>query len=111
MKILIKIIISTVSILVAAYLIPGVIVDALLTAVIVAIVLGVLNAFVRPVLVFLTLPINFITLGLFTFVINASLVYVTAMLVPGFELSTIWIALLFAVVTSLINSFLSMFLD
>jgi len=108
MKILIKIIISTVSILVAAYLIPGVIVDALLTAVIVAIVLGVLNAFVRPVLVFLTLPIN---LGLFTFVINASLVYVTAMLVPGFELSTIWIALLFAVVTSLINSFLSMFLD
>lgn len=110
MKALFKIIISTVSILVAAYIIPGVMVDALTTAIVVAIVLGVLNTFLRPVLVFLTLPINFVTLGLFTFVINAALVYVTAMLVPGFEIATFVTTLLFAVVNSLVNAFLSMFL-
>jgi len=72
MKLLVKIIIATVSILVTAYIVPGVMVDALFTAVVVAIVLGVLNAFVRPLLVFLTLPINFLTLGLFTFVIRVN---------------------------------------
>lgn len=111
MKLLLKIAISAVSIWVAAYLIPGVTVDAWTTAAIVAIVLGVLNVFIRPLLVFLTLPITVVTLGLFTFVINAFLIWLTAMVVSGFSVSTFWVALLFAVVNSLISAFLSMFLD
>jgi putative membrane protein len=111
MKLILKIIISIVSILIAAYIIPGVSVDSWVTAAIVAVVLGVLNAFARPILVFLTLPINLVSLGLFTFIINAFLVWLTALIVPGFALATFWIALLFSVVVSLISSFLSMFLD
>lgn len=111
MKLLLKIFISTVAILVAAYIIPGVSVDSWITAIVVAIVLGVLNAFARPILVFLTLPINFVTLGLFTFIINAFLVWLTALIVAGFSVTTFWVALLLSVVVSLISSFLSMFMD
>lgn len=111
MKLLLKIIVSTVSILVAAYIIPGVEVNALSTAAIVAIVLGALNAFIRPVLVVLTLPINVVTLGLFTFVINAFLIWLTALVVTGFAVSTFWVAVIFAVVNGIISAFLSMFLD
>ncbi len=111
MKLLLKIIVSTVSILVAAYIIPGVEVTAWTTAAIVAIVLGALNTFIRPLLVFLTLPINVVTLGLFTFVINAFLIWLTALVVAGFAVSTFWVAILFAVVNSIISAFLSMFLD
>ncbi|OGC69603.1 hypothetical protein A2415_03450 [candidate division WWE3 bacterium RIFOXYC1_FULL_39_7] len=109
MKLLFNLILNTVSVLVAAYILPGVDVASYLTAAVVAIVLGTLNTFVKPILVFLTLPITFITLGLFTLVINAVLVLLVAMLVPGFVVVSFWYALLFSIVVSLIGSFLGMF--
>lgn len=106
MKIVLKLIIATLSVFISAYLIPGVDVDTIQTAFIVAVVIGVLNMFVKPILVILTLPITIITLGLFAFVINVGLLYLAAYIVPGFTIQTILAALLFGLGVSFINSFL-----
>jgi len=105
MKLILKLIIATLSIFVSAYLIPGVIVDSLQTAFIVAVVIGILNMFVKPVLTILTLPITIITLGLFSFVINVALLYLAAYLISGFIIETILAALLFGLLVSFISSF------
>lgn len=102
MKIFLQWLISTLAILIAAYLIPGVTVT-LPGAIIAAVVLGALNLFIRPILLVLTLPINILTLGLFSLVINALLVMLASALVPGFVVTGFWIALLFALVLSIIN--------
>jgi len=95
-------ILSAVVIGVAAFLVPGVevtIVGALLAAV----VLALLSVFIKPLLELLTLPINIVTLGLFSFVINAGLVLLAALVVPGFAVGSFWWAFLFSVVLSLLN--------
>jgi len=96
-------IISTIAILIATYLIPGVSVT-LVGAIILAVVLGVINAFIRPVILILTLPLNILTLGLFSFVINALLVLLASKIVTGFTVKGFWWAMLFSIVVSLINS-------
>jgi len=106
MKILAHLLISAVAVFAAAHILPGVTVDGFGTAVVVAIVLGLVNALLRPLLLFLTLPLNILTLGLFTFVIIGGLVQLTAALVPGFHVASFWWALAFALVLSLINSVL-----
>ena len=87
-----------------AYLLGGVSLDGVFPALIAALVLGVINAFIRPVLLFLTLPINVITLGLFTFVINAALLCLAAWLAPGFAIASFWSALALAVIVALVNA-------
>ncbi|HVB20225.1 MAG TPA: phage holin family protein [Candidatus Paceibacterota bacterium] len=94
--------IAALSIGIAAYIVPGVSVT-LIGALIAAVVLGALNLFIRPILLILTLPINIITLGLFSLVINACLIMLVSVLVPGFFVSGFWTALLFAVVLAIIN--------
>ena len=111
MKLFLKLLVSTASILVAGYVIPGVQIDSAATAIIVAIILGVLNTFARPVLLLLTLPINLLSLGLFTFIVNAFIIYLTALLVPGFGVASFWVAIVFSLAVSLVSAFLSMFLD
>lgn len=106
MKILINWLVSSLAILVAAYILPGVRVSSFTSALVAAVVLGVINAFIKPILLLLTLPINILTLGLFTFVINALVIILTANLVPGFKVDGFWWALLFSIVLSLINAFL-----
>lgn len=106
MKILINWLISALAIGVSAYILPGVHVDTLMTALVVAVVLGIINAFIRPVLLILTLPINVLTLGLFTLVINAVLILLTTGIVPGFQVDGFWWALAYGVVLSLVNSVL-----
>lgn len=106
MKILINWLISGLAVIVTAYLLPGVFVRDFFTALVVALVLGIINAILRPILVILTLPINIMTLGLFTFVINAVLVLMVTAIVPGFTVINFWWALLFSLVLSLINWFL-----
>jgi putative membrane protein len=106
MRILIHLMISAVAVFAAARILPGVTVDGFGTAVVVAIVLGLVNALLRPLLLLLTLPLNILTLGLFTFVIIGGLVQLTAALVPGFHVASFWWALAFALVLSLINSVL-----
>lgn len=111
MKFLLKLLISAIAVFVAAYILPGVFVDSYMTALIVAIVLGALNAFIRPILVLLTLPITVVTLGIFYLVINAGLVWAADYLVAGFSIEPLWMTLVFGIVVSLINSFLGSLTD
>ncbi len=103
MKIIINWVISALAILVTAYVLPGATVEGIMPALVLAVVLGAINAFLKPILLVLTLPINILTLGLFTLVINAALVMLAAMIVPGFAIASFWWALLFAVVLSIVN--------
>lgn len=105
MKILINILVSSVAVFVTAHLLRGVTVDGFGTAIVVAVVLGLVNGFLGPALLLLTLPINILTLGLFTFVITGLLVMLTARLVPGFQVASFSWALGFAFVLSIINTF------
>lgn len=104
MKFIFTTIASGGALLLAAVLFSGVTVTGFWPAVLVGLVLGVLNALVRPVLLFLTLPINVITLGLFTFVINALLLWLAAAIVAGVSLAGFWAAFLAALLVSLITS-------
>jgi len=106
MMLLLKWLIMTVAILVSAYVIPGVAVSGFLSALWVALFLGVVNVLVRPLLILITLPINILTLGLFTFVINAAIIMLASSVVKGFEVKGFWTAMLFSVVLSIINYFL-----
>ena len=104
---LIKWLLATVAIMIAAYLLPGVEVDGFFAALIGALVMGLINTFIRPVLVIFTLPINILTLGLFTLVINALLIILMTTIVPGFFVASFWWAMLFGVVLTIVNWFLS----
>jgi putative membrane protein len=106
LKLFFRIIISAISIVITAYLLPGVHVKDLFTALIVAIILALLNGFVKPILVILTIPVTILTLGLFLLVINAFMIIIAGNLVPGFEVDGFWWAFLFSIILSLISSLL-----
>jgi putative membrane protein len=101
--ILINWLVSAIAVLLASYLIPGVVVSTFWWALVVALVLGIVNAVIKPILVLLTLPINILTLGLFTLVIDAVLVLLVSAIVPGFHVSGFWPALFFSITLSIIN--------
>ena len=103
MNILAKWIVNALVIMVAAYLLPGVHVATYWTALVVALILGILNVLVRPILVILTLPITAVTFGLFLLVINAILVIMASHIVPGFSVDSFWWAVFFSILVSLIN--------
>jgi len=107
MGLFIYLVINTIAVFVASKILPGIHVENIVTALLVAIVLGVINVFLKPLLVILTLPINLLTLGLFTFVINAFLVLVVSWIVPGFTVDNFLWALAFSLIVSLVSSFLS----
>jgi putative membrane protein len=100
---LLKWLIMAVSIIVSAYLIPGVKVSGFFAALWVALFLGIVNILIKPILIIITLPINILTLGLFTFVINALLILLGSSVVKGFEVSGFWVAVIFSIILSLIN--------
>lgn len=106
MKILLNLLLSGVAVLIATYLIPGVNVDSFWIAVLVSIVFGLVNAVIRPVVVLLTLPVNILTLGLFSFVIIAMMVTLTARIVPGFTVDGFFPAVLFGLVESVVSGIL-----
>lgn len=101
----------TLAILVAAHLIQGIEVKGFWSAFWAAAILGVLNALFRPILIILTLPINILTLGLFTFVINAFLIMMVSGVVGGFEVHGFWSALLGSLVISIISWLLNSFIN
>jgi len=106
-KFITKAILTSVAVLLAAYLLDGVSVDNTLTAMIVAVVLGLLNSFVKPALIVLTIPITVFTLGLFLLFINILIVYWTVELVPGFKIKGGWFTyLLFSLIVSFTSSLL-----
>ncbi len=102
MNILINWIVMAFAIIVSAYILPGVTLASFWTALLVALVLGLLNVFIKPFLILLTLPINILTLGLFTLVINAVVILMASSIVPGFKVDGFWYALLFGIVLSLV---------
>ncbi|OGH10580.1 MAG: hypothetical protein A2857_06850 [Candidatus Levybacteria bacterium RIFCSPHIGHO2_01_FULL_36_15] len=106
MSLLISWVISGAAVLVTAYLLPGVHVKDFLTALIVALILGIINVTVKPVLLVLTLPINILTLGLFTLIINAAIILLVSAIVSNFKVDNFGWALLFSLVLSIINFFL-----
>jgi putative membrane protein len=109
LQILINLILSGLAVFVSAYILPGVKVDSFVTALVVAVLLAVVNTFIKPLVLFLTLPISILTLGLFSFVINALMVILVAAIVPGFHIDGILWALVFSIVLSLVSSVINMF--
>ncbi len=102
---LLRLIIVALTLLVATKLIPGVTVTSFYIALVVAILLGLLNITVRPILVFLTLPITILTLGLFLFVINAAMLLLLASFVEGFAIASFWSALAVSLLLTVVNWF------
>jgi putative membrane protein len=102
MKIVLRLLIYTCAVLITAWLLPGVTVDKFTTALMIAIALAIINTFVRPVLIFLTIPVTIVTLGFFLLVINALIIILISRVVPGFEVNGFWWALLFSVILSII---------
>ena len=104
MKFLAQLIISALAVIITSLILPGVQINSPLTGVIVAAVLAVLNAIIKPILVILTIPITVITLGLFLLVINAALILLASYLVDGFNVQDFWTALFFSIILSLVTS-------
>lgn len=111
MNILINWLISALIIFCAAYLFQGkgVYVDNFATAMVIAVVLGIINAILKPILLILTLPINILSLGLFTLLINAALIMLATFFVPGFRIDSFWWAFVFGLVLSVLNWFIHQF--
>lgn len=109
--IFIRWLILTSSVLFASYLLDGIEVRDYLSATLAAGVLGILNAFFRPILIILTLPINILSLGLFTFVINAMLLKIASSLIAGFEVHGFWSALFGSLLISIVSWLLSSFIN
>lgn len=105
-NLLLRWIVSTIAILITAYILPGVSVTGLMAALVAALVLGIVNALIRPLLVLLTLPITILTLGLFVLIINALLVLLTSAIVPGFYIASFGWALIFGIVQAIVMFFL-----
>lgn len=103
-KTIIRILIGALSILVLAYLLPGVSVSGFGAAIVASIIIGLVNGFVKPIVTFFTIPITILTLGLFLFVINACMILLADKLVSGFHVDTFWWALIFSVLLSIVNS-------
>lgn len=104
MNIIIRILLTAILVMVIDYFMKGITVDDFATSVIVAIVLGLLNVFVKPILVLFTLPVTFLTLGLFLLVINAVIILLCSEIVGGFHVASFWTALLFSIILSVSQS-------
>ncbi len=109
--ILVRWLLLTISIIITSYLVDGIHVSGFGSAFFAAMVLGILNALFRPVLLIITLPINILTLGLFTFVINALLLKMVSGLVPGFHVYGFWSAVFGSLIISLVSWMLSSFVN
>jgi len=109
MGFILRLVLNAIVLLLVAHLIQGIRVTGFGVALIAALVLGLLNALVKPLLFILTLPLNVLTLGLFTFVINAFILWLAAALVPGFAIDHFFpTAILAAVVMALVNLVISL---
>lgn len=104
MNLLIRLVINAVIIYFLAWLLPGIHVTSFGSAIIVAIVLGLLNVFLKPILVIFTIPATILTLGLFLFVINAAIIMMAGSFVDNFSVDSFWWALLFSILMSILNT-------
>ena len=106
-----RLIITAFALVLVAEFIPGITVDSAFTALIAALILGIVNAIIRPILVILTFPITILTLGLFIFVINALLFWFVASFIDGFTVTGFFPALVGSVIVSLLSTFVNKHFD
>lgn len=104
MKLIIKILITTGLVLLIPYLITGIQIDGFVSAFYVAIVLGLLNIFIKPIFILLTLPFTIVTLGLFLLVINAVMIIICDNIVGGFSVDSFWTSILFSIILTFFQS-------
>lgn len=109
MKILVELILRAFILLVTTYFVPGFKIDSYTTALVVVLVLAILNMFVKPIFVFFTLPATIVSLGLFIFVINALLLYISANLIQGFSIDSFLTAIIAAIFISVLSTVLNIF--
>ena len=109
-RIIVKWLILTIAVMAASYTLSGVYVEDFFSAFFAAAVLGLLNTFFRPILIILTLPINILSLGLFTFIINAILIKMASGVIAGFEVADFWTAILASLIISVVNWILGVIL-
>ena len=100
----------TAAIIVAGYVFDGIRIDGVVSAVMAGAILGILNALFRPIVLILTLPVNLLSLGLFTFVINAFMLKLASGVIHGFDVQGFWTSILGALVISLVSLFLNTFI-
>jgi putative membrane protein len=103
MQFIVKIILSSFSVMVASWMLSGVVIRDYLSAIMVAFVLALLNMVVKPILIFLTIPVTILTLGIFLLVINAIIVLIASSLVEGFYIAGFWWAMGFSIIVSALN--------
>jgi len=108
MNFLLRLILNAIALVVVAHVVPGVHLDGLVPTLIAALVLGIVNAILRPILIVLSCPLEILTLGLFTLVINALLFLLVAHLVPGFHVAGFWSAFWGALVMAVVSFLLAL---
>lgn len=107
MQLLISLLINSATLIAATYIVPGFEVDNFQTALLASIVIGLINIFIRPILLLVTLPINLLTLGLFTFVINAVVLWLASQVITGMTIESPLAGILAAIVISIVSTILS----
>lgn len=100
MKVIVNILLSVVALYLCAYLFETVVINDVGSAILAAIILGILTVTIKPILKLLTLPLNLITFGLFSFILNGIILYLVAILTPGFDIASFWWAILVALVVT-----------
>lgn len=100
--------VTAVSLVITAYIVPGFIVSSFVAALLAAVVLGLVNAIIKPILVILTLPLTLLTLGLFLFVVNAIVIWLAGVLTPGFAVTGLLPALIGSIVLTLVTSVINL---
>ncbi|WP_267383557.1 phage holin family protein [Cyanobacterium sp. uoEpiScrs1] len=103
--------ITAISLLITAYVIPGIFLKSFIAAAFAAVVMGIINAVVRPILILFTLPLTFLSLGLFLFVVNAIAFSLVSYFTPGFNINTFWDALFGSIILSIVSGFLGEILE
>lgn len=103
-----QVVVMTLATILATYILPGVTIDNVLTAIITATIIALLNNFIRPILIVITLPFTVFTMGFFLLVINAVIILLAAALVPRFHVATFWDALLFSLLLTFFNYLLEL---
>jgi len=101
---LLRLILTTFAVIITSYILPGVELKGFLTALVVAVVIGFLNIFVKPLLILFTIPVTVFTFGLFLLVINALIILMADAIVPGFFVEGFWWALAFSIILMLVNT-------
>lgn len=107
MRLLMRLVINTLSLLVVSYVVPGFLIVNIWTAVVAAVVIGTINTFIKPILQLIALPITILTFGLAAFLINVGLLYLASFIVPGFEISGFMTAILASFALTFVSWFLN----